>query len=65
MTNTQSGNSSNVILSGAEGSVNYYPKTSNNYGEGDYWIIKLDKNGSVQWEKNFGAVRMTMLEPWH
>ncbi len=55
MTNTQSGNSSNVILSGAEGSVNYYPKTSNNYGEGDYWIIKLDKNGNVQWEKNFGG----------
>jgi len=55
MTNTQSGNSSNVILSGAEGSVNYYPKTSNNYGEGDYWIVKLDKNGSVQWEKNFGG----------
>ncbi|MFC4686161.1 T9SS type A sorting domain-containing protein [Epilithonimonas pallida] len=55
MTNTQSGNSSNVILSGAEGSVNYYPKTSNNYGEGDYWIVKLDKNASVQWEKNFGG----------
>ncbi len=55
MTNTQSGNSSNVILSGAEGSVNYYPKTSNNYGEGDYWIIKLDKNGNVEWEKNFGG----------
>lgn len=55
MTNTQSGNSSKVIRSGAEGSVNYYPKTSNNYGEGDYWIVKLDKNGGVQWEKNFGG----------
>lgn len=55
MTNNQSGNNSNVILSGVEGSVNYHPKTSGNYGEGDYWIVKLDKNNQVQWEKNFGG----------
>ncbi len=32
-----------------------YPKSSNNYGEGDYWIIKLSKDGKVEWEKNFGG----------
>ncbi|REC41837.1 T9SS type A sorting domain-containing protein, partial [Chryseobacterium pennipullorum] len=32
-----------------------YPKTSSNFGEGDYWIVKLDKNGKVEWEKNFGG----------
>jgi len=35
--------------------VNFYGKTDRNYGEGDYWIVKLDKNGVVQWEKNFGG----------
>ncbi|PWN64935.1 secretion protein, partial [Chryseobacterium phosphatilyticum] len=32
-----------------------YSKSSSNFGEGDYWIIKLDKNGKVEWEKNFGG----------
>ncbi|MCS3533059.1 T9SS type A sorting domain-containing protein [Chryseobacterium sp. JUb7] len=30
-------------------------KKTENYGEGDYWIVKLDKDGKVQWEKNFGG----------
>jgi hypothetical protein len=35
--------------------INFYGKAFGNYGEGDYWIVKLDKNGAVQWEKNFGG----------
>ncbi|SEW40184.1 Por secretion system C-terminal sorting domain-containing protein [Chryseobacterium wanjuense] len=30
-------------------------KKTENYGEGDYYIIKLDKNNKVQWEKNYGG----------
>jgi hypothetical protein len=30
-------------------------KKTENFGEGDYWILKLDKNGKVEWEKNFGG----------
>ncbi|KAB1228564.1 T9SS type A sorting domain-containing protein [Chryseobacterium viscerum] len=30
-------------------------KSTDNFGEGDYWIVKLDKNGKVEWEKNFGG----------
>ncbi|EJL73319.1 T9SS type A sorting domain-containing protein [Chryseobacterium populi] len=30
-------------------------KKTENFGEGDYWIIKLDKSGKVEWEKNFGG----------
>ncbi|WP_336963005.1 T9SS type A sorting domain-containing protein [Chryseobacterium contaminans] len=30
-------------------------KSTENFGEGDYWIVKLDKNGKVEWEKNFGG----------
>ena len=35
--------------------ITYKPKTTNNEGEGDYWIIKLNKDGKVEWEKNFGG----------
>jgi len=30
-------------------------KQTENFGEGDYWLVKLDKNGKVEWEKNFGG----------
>ncbi|SMP20624.1 T9SS C-terminal target domain-containing protein, partial [Chryseobacterium profundimaris] len=30
-------------------------KKTENFGEGDYWIIKLSKDGKVDWEKNFGG----------
>ncbi|MFN4365611.1 T9SS C-terminal target domain-containing protein, partial [Chryseobacterium hispalense] len=32
-----------------------HAKASGNFGEGDYWIIKLNKEGKVEWEKNFGG----------
>ncbi|MDR6517335.1 T9SS type A sorting domain-containing protein, partial [Chryseobacterium camelliae] len=32
-----------------------YAKSVENYGEGDYWIVKLSKDGRVEWEKNFGG----------
>ncbi|PZU09988.1 MAG: secretion protein, partial [Chryseobacterium sp.] len=35
--------------------VSRYPKSTNNQGEGDYWIIKLNKDGKVEWEKNYGG----------
>ncbi|MFN1218820.1 T9SS type A sorting domain-containing protein [Chryseobacterium kwangjuense] len=30
-------------------------KKTENSGEGDYWIVKLDKSGKAEWEKNFGG----------
>ncbi|SFN34950.1 Por secretion system C-terminal sorting domain-containing protein [Chryseobacterium oleae] len=30
-------------------------KTTENFGEGDYWIVKLDKSGKTEWERNFGG----------
>lgn len=30
-------------------------KKTENFGEADYWIVKLDKNGKIQWEKNYGG----------
>ncbi|UCA61682.1 T9SS type A sorting domain-containing protein [Chryseobacterium rhizoplanae] len=30
-------------------------KKTENFGEGDYWIIKVSKDNKVEWEKNFGG----------
>ncbi|WP_126652430.1 T9SS type A sorting domain-containing protein [Chryseobacterium aureum] len=30
-------------------------KNTENYGEGDFWVIKIDKNLKVEWEKNLGG----------
>ncbi|RZJ35097.1 MAG: T9SS type A sorting domain-containing protein [Chryseobacterium sp.] len=32
-----------------------YSKRSENFGEGDFWVVKLSKEGKVEWEKNFGG----------
>ncbi|MDY3528910.1 T9SS type A sorting domain-containing protein [Riemerella anatipestifer] len=32
-----------------------YAKTTENYGEGDYWVVKLNKAGEVEWQKSFGG----------
>lgn len=26
-----------------------------NYGNGDFWLVKVDNSGAVQWEKNYGG----------
>ncbi|WP_027382858.1 T9SS type A sorting domain-containing protein [Epilithonimonas caeni] len=30
-------------------------KSEDNYGSGDYWVIKLDKNSNVEWQKTYGG----------
>ncbi|WPO89329.1 T9SS type A sorting domain-containing protein [Chryseobacterium sp. HR92] len=30
-------------------------KKTENFGEGDYWVIKINKDGKVEWERNFGG----------
>lgn len=32
-----------------------FGKTESNFGEGDYWIVKLDKNANVEWQKTYGG----------
>lgn len=32
-----------------------YAKQGAGYGEGDYWIVKLDKDGKLQWQRSFGG----------
>ncbi|MBD3906399.1 T9SS type A sorting domain-containing protein [Chryseobacterium sp. Ch-15] len=33
----------------------FIAKTTGNFGEGDYWVIKLSKDNKIEWEKNFGG----------
>ncbi|WP_312769888.1 T9SS type A sorting domain-containing protein [Epilithonimonas sp.] len=30
-------------------------KSDENFGAGDYWIVKLDKNANVEWQKTYGG----------
>ena len=30
-------------------------KTTQSFGEGDYWVIKLSKDNKIEWERNFGG----------
>ncbi|WP_265427096.1 T9SS type A sorting domain-containing protein [Chryseobacterium sp. YIM B08800] len=51
-----SGSESHGSGSGNENSnpVSRNSKSSPNFGEGDYWVIKLSKDNKIEWEKNFG-----------
>ncbi|WP_426479442.1 T9SS type A sorting domain-containing protein [Chryseobacterium sp. CBSDS_008] len=46
---------SGKLEAGSGVKIDSYSKVSSNSGEGDYWVVKLDKNGKVEWEKNFGG----------
>ena len=33
----------------------FQPITTENFGEGDFWVVKLSKDGKVEWQKDFGG----------
>lgn len=43
------------ILSGHSYSGKSGEKTEDNLGEVDYWVVKLDSTGSIQWDKTLGG----------
>ncbi|MBB6369647.1 T9SS type A sorting domain-containing protein [Chryseobacterium shigense] len=47
--------SGNQKSSSISNSISRNGKSTENFGEGDYWIIKLNKTGKVEWEKNYGG----------
>lgn len=44
------------ILGGSSSSDRSRIKSTNGYGSLDYWVVKLDKEGNVKWEKTFGGI---------
>jgi hypothetical protein len=52
---------SGIILGGYSFSNASGNKTQDNKGEADYWIVKLDKKGNIQWDKTIGGSRSDFL----
>ncbi|MBK6526326.1 MAG: hypothetical protein IPG07_12705 [Crocinitomicaceae bacterium] len=38
-------------------------KTEVGYGENDYWIVKIDEDGNVEWDKTYGGDENDYLQP--
>lgn len=57
--NSQNNNSNtqneNIIPEITSTVKTFIGKSEDNYGSGDYWIIKLDKNSNVEWQKTYGG----------
>jgi hypothetical protein len=49
------GNDEGYLVAGDSQSDISGDKTGNNKGVADYWIVKLDKFGNVQWDKTIGG----------
>jgi len=43
------------ILGGYSNSPASFDKTGDNYGQGDYWIVKLTAKGEIDWQKSLGG----------
>lgn len=44
-----------VVLGGVSGSFISDDKSENSRGDDDYWIVKLDRLGNIQWDKTLGG----------
>jgi len=57
----QQTNDSGYILGGSSTSNISGEKTENSRGDYDYWIVKLDKHGRIQWDKTIGGSDFDVL----
>lgn len=53
------------ILGGYSNSPISKNKTDDTLGEGDYWILKIDKTGGIEWQKNIGGAKDDQLAVIH
>lgn len=53
---------SGVSLKILNGGKDKYGKTEKSLGNTDYWIIKLDENGEIKWQKTYGGQYADVLE---
>jgi hypothetical protein len=50
-------NDGGYILAGKSNSPASFDKTENSMGDYDYWVVKLDSAGIVQWDNTIGGVQ--------
>ena len=53
------------ILGGYSNSPTSGNKTDDNKGIGDYWVVKIDKKGAVEWQKTIGGSQDDQLYVVH
>jgi len=55
--NSQSSNSQNENVRAELTSLvkTFVGKSGDGFGNGDYWVIKLDKNSHIEWQKTYGG----------
>ena len=49
------GGYSNSLSNTSNKTENSIAKTEDSFGLGDYWVVKLDKNGTQEWQKSYGG----------
>ena len=49
------------ILGGSSSSSKSGEKTTGSFGNMDYWVVKLDKEGTIQWQQSFGGIYLDEL----
>ncbi|MBK6729893.1 MAG: T9SS type A sorting domain-containing protein [Bacteroidetes bacterium] len=50
------------ILGGFSTSDISADKTESNYGMQDYWVVKIDASGNIEWQNNIGGIYSDRLE---
>lgn len=51
------------VLGGSSDSNISGDKTENSYGLSDYWIVKIDDTGNVQWQQTIGGGGYDVFDP--
>lgn len=50
------------LLGGSSNSPDSGNKNEKSYGESDYWILKLDRKGELEWQKTYGGAGDDQLQ---
>lgn len=49
------------VLGGTSSSGQSHEKTQDSFGNVDYWVVKLNKDGEIEWQQAFGGIYLDNL----